>query len=163
VRKRDITRGIPDPVGKARHRAGKLETASSRRSPCTQPALSGNASKMLNVEGPSRIPNHASVAGSSCTSGSAPRGNASSCTFLPGLWFGARNRSSTLREPLQPLHACPRSRECVFPEVFALERGEIPSLTLAFLGLRFCRLTFNRPTPSQASKAIHTTTCRALI
>jgi hypothetical protein len=45
-----------------------------------------------------------------------------------------------------------------FPEVFARKRGEIPSLTLAFLGLRFRWLTFNRPTPSQASQAIHPTT-----
>ena len=37
-KKRDITRGIPDTVGKARRRAGKLETssASSRGSPCAQ-------------------------------------------------------------------------------------------------------------------------------
>jgi hypothetical protein len=42
------------------------------------------------------------------------------------------------------------------------ETGETPSLTLAFPGLRFHRLRFNRPTPRKL-QAIHTTTCRALI
>src|ERR1700752_4858475 len=50
---------------------------------------------------------------------------------------------------------------CRQSEVFALKREEIPSLTLAFLGPRFRRLTFHQPTLSQASQAIHTQQQRA--
>jgi hypothetical protein len=55
------------------------------------------------------------------------------------------------------------ARKNIFTVNQALKREEIPSLTLAFLGPRFRRLTFHQPTLSQASQAIHTQQQRALI
>src|SRR5258706_3232314 len=66
--------------------AFSLSTAATRPVKCAfLPASSGNASKMPNVDGPSRTPNQTVVAGSASTNARPPRRKVSTSASLPGL------------------------------------------------------------------------------
>src|SRR5262245_56070637 len=59
-----------------------------------RPDSSGNASKMPNVDGPSRRPNQAVVAGSACANESPLRRNASTAASFPVFAFNRTNNAT---------------------------------------------------------------------
>ncbi|MGA8084083.1 MAG: hypothetical protein WB988_19700 [Candidatus Nitrosopolaris sp.] len=63
-----------------------VSAAATRPDRCAcRPDSSGKASKIPNVDGPMRIPNHAVVAGSSWTSGSPSRRKLATSSSFPGF------------------------------------------------------------------------------